>query len=119
MRLIDADALLDILADRLIKVSERYGDDPAVAGAVSGVMRLVEVQPTIEQPHWTPCNAGMPKINKVVLVTCKTKNNRRFMDRAKWTGDIWTRATDEMYKVRSAKVEFLAWMPLPGLYRGE
>ena len=71
----------------------------------------------LEQPHWIPCSEGMPKINKVVLVTCKTKNDRRFMDRAKWTGDRWTRATDEMYKVRSAKVEFLAWMPLPGLYK--
>ena len=48
MRVIDADALMDILADRLIKVSERYGVNSGVAGAVSGAMRLVEVQPTIE-----------------------------------------------------------------------
>ena len=46
-RLIDGDALTDIFADRLVKVSERYGIDSAVAGAVSGAMKLLYVQPTV------------------------------------------------------------------------
>ena len=46
-RLIDADALMDIFADRLAKVSVRYGVDSAVAGAVSGAMKLLDVQPTV------------------------------------------------------------------------
>ena len=48
MRAIDADELIGILVDRLIKVSGRYGADSAVAGAVSGAMRLVDVQPTVK-----------------------------------------------------------------------
>ena len=46
-RLIDADALMNIFADRLMKVSERYGINSAVAGAVSGAMKLLDVQPTV------------------------------------------------------------------------
>lgn len=46
-RLIDADALMDIFADRLVKVSVRYGVDSAVAGAVSGAMTLLDVQPKV------------------------------------------------------------------------
>ena len=46
-RLIDADALMDIFADRLVKISERYGTHSAVAGAVSGAMKLLDIQPTV------------------------------------------------------------------------
>ena len=46
-RLIDADALMNIFADRLVFVSERYGIDSAVAGAVSGAMKLLDVQPPV------------------------------------------------------------------------
>ena len=46
-RLINADALMDIFADRLAKVSVRYGIDSAVAGAFSGAMKLLDVQPTV------------------------------------------------------------------------
>ena len=46
-RLIDADALMNIFADRLVKVSERYGINSEVAGAVSGAMKLLDVQPTV------------------------------------------------------------------------
>ena len=45
-RLIDADVLMDIFADRLAK-AVRYGIDSAVAGAVSGAMKLLDVQPTM------------------------------------------------------------------------
>lgn len=53
MRTIDADTLMDILADRLIKVSERYGVDSAVAGAVSGAMGLVDAKSTIKPERKT------------------------------------------------------------------
>ena len=46
-RLIDADALMNIFADRLVKVSERYGINSAVAGAVSGAMKLLDVHLTV------------------------------------------------------------------------
>lgn len=46
-RLIDADALMNIFADRIVKVSERYGIYSAVAGAASGAMKLLDAQPTV------------------------------------------------------------------------
>ena len=49
MRLIDADALMDIFADRLALLSERFGKYSAPCGAVAGAMTLIERQPTIEE----------------------------------------------------------------------
>lgn len=49
MRLIDADALMDILADRLDLLGERFGKYSAPCGAVAGAMTLIERQPTIEE----------------------------------------------------------------------
>ena len=46
-RLIDADAVMETFADRLEKVSERYGIGSAVAGAVSGAMKLLDAQQTV------------------------------------------------------------------------
>ena len=46
-KLIDAYDVIEIFADRLMKVSERYGVDSAVAGAVSGAMKLIYTQPTV------------------------------------------------------------------------
>ena len=46
-RLIDADALMNIFADCLVKISERYGINSAVAGAVAGAMKLLDLQPTV------------------------------------------------------------------------
>ena len=45
--LIDKDVLIDIFADRLAKVSVRYGIDSEVAGAVAGAMKLLDLQPTV------------------------------------------------------------------------
>lgn len=108
MRLIDADALLDILADRLIKVSERYGVDSGVAGAVAGAMRLVEVQPTIEQPHWIPCSDKLPvEGNNVLLSDDLNVTIGRliyYTDTGyKWEVDYWD-CDLEVWQ---------AWMPLP------
>ena len=46
-RLIDADALAEIYADRMCKVSERYGLDSSEAGILSGAYKLLESMPTI------------------------------------------------------------------------
>lgn len=46
-RLIDANVLMNIFADRLEKMPEWYGINSAVAGAVSGAMKLLYAQPTV------------------------------------------------------------------------
>lgn len=48
-RLIDADALMELYADRLIAVAERYSPDSSECGILSGAMKLLEIQPTIEE----------------------------------------------------------------------
>lgn len=53
-RLIDANAVMETFADRLEKVSERYGIGSAVAGAVSGAMKLLDAQPAVIEPECEP-----------------------------------------------------------------
>lgn len=45
MKLIDGDPLTNIFYDRLDLITKRYGADSAVAGAVSGAIKLVQAQP--------------------------------------------------------------------------
>lgn len=49
MRLIDGDALMDIYANRLELLGERYWPDSSECGVLSGAMKLLEAQPTIEE----------------------------------------------------------------------
>lgn len=48
MRLIDADSLKGILADRLEKICARFGVDSSGAGAMAGAMALLDAQPTVD-----------------------------------------------------------------------
>lgn len=48
-RLIDANALMELYADRLTVVAERYSPDSSECGILSGAMKLLEIQPTIEE----------------------------------------------------------------------
>lgn len=50
MRLIDADALVDIFEDRFEKVRNRYGYYSEEAGVLAGALHLIRVQPTIDIP---------------------------------------------------------------------
>ena len=47
MRLINADSLAEIFADRMEKVAERYGVDSSEAGILAGAYKLLESMPTI------------------------------------------------------------------------
>lgn len=47
-RMIDADALLELYADRLEKLVGRYGVYSSECGVLAGAMKLLEIQPTIE-----------------------------------------------------------------------
>ena len=58
-RMIDADALMELYADRLTVVAERYSPDSSECGILSGAMKLLEIQPTIEERKtgkWLPDN---------------------------------------------------------------
>ena len=47
MRLINADSLAEIFADRMELIVERYGVDSSEAGILSGAYKLLESMPTI------------------------------------------------------------------------
>lgn len=48
MRTIDADALMDIYANRMDLLVERYGIDSTACGTLSGAMKLLKMQHTIK-----------------------------------------------------------------------
>ena len=43
---------MDEYADRLLKVSERYGIDSSEAGILSGAMKLLDSQPSAEREEY-------------------------------------------------------------------
>lgn len=49
MRMIDGDALMELYADRLTAVAARYSPDSSECGILSGAMKLLEIQPIIEE----------------------------------------------------------------------
>lgn len=53
MRLIDADALMEIYMDRLSLVADRYSPDSSECGILTGAVKLLDAQQTIEPEHKT------------------------------------------------------------------
>lgn len=49
MRLIDGDVLMELYANRLELLCERYGPDSSECGVLAGAMKLLEAQPTIDE----------------------------------------------------------------------
>lgn len=49
MRAIDADVLMELYANRLELLGERYELDSSECGVLAGAMKLLEAQPTIEE----------------------------------------------------------------------
>lgn len=45
--LVDRGGLIDIYADRLTAVAERYSPDSSECGILSGAMKLLAIQPTV------------------------------------------------------------------------
>lgn len=58
MRLIDADALMEIYMDRLSLVADRYSPDSSECGILAGAMKLLDEQPTIEPE---PCEDAVSR----------------------------------------------------------
>ena len=60
-RLIDGDVLMELYANRLELLAERYGVDSSECGVLAGAMKLLEAQPTIEERKtgkWTKAYDG-------------------------------------------------------------
>ena len=130
MRLIDGDALIEILGTAIRNmqgVAKFIGaeDDPELkmeTKAYTDILNGVKGQPTIEpEPHWIPCSERLPEEDYVLISKKPTK-----ISGDKWCVAIAIRMTDP----RSGKVNWrdtgfgvipddnvLAWMPLPERYQ--
>lgn len=79
----------------------------------------------LQAQEWIPCNPDtMPESNDEVLTTYIVNGNRkkRYVETATWYDDyedgFWSSPLDE-YRVKGAKIEHIAWKPMPESYKGE
>ena len=106
MRLIDADALAEIFANRMELIAERYGIDSSEAGILSGAYKLLESMPTITtDQHWIPCSERLPDKPNIYAVTDHNGKVARYV--------FYDNESSREYWRRCAK----AWMPLPDPYK--
>ena len=131
MRLIDADALIEILGTAIRNmqgVVKFIGaeDDPELKmeiKAYTDILNGVKEQPTIEpEPQWIPCSKRLPHTNGVYNVTrtisdgfeCRNISDSCYFDGANtWHDD--TRVNHE----RRYLTDVIAWKPLPEPYQEE
>jgi len=126
MRQIDGDELEAIYKDRLRKIAQRYGPDSSEAGIMSGVLKLLKAQSTIEpEQRWTPCSEGMPKKFGEMLVTTvppagmlwarvMIAHYSDLMGISKpcfWIGEVGK------HSFKNITNRVTAWMPLPKPYK--
>lgn len=76
-------------------------------------------------PRWILCSESLPKDSKEVIVTYYIGNNskKRYVQTASCVKDAdgtayWSSVWDE-YRVSSKPETIVAWMPMPGPYKGE
>lgn len=75
-------------------------------------------------PSWTLCSDKLPPNNKEVLVTYYLGDNtkKRYVQTASCVKDAdgtayWSSVWDE-YRVSTVRETIVAWMPMPGPYKG-
>ena len=114
MRLIDADVLMDTFMDRYNTVSDRYGIDSSELGILSGAMKLLQSQPTIEPgPQWIPVSERLPEEKGRYLVCYTLCGTVRDIRTAMFYPGGWLE-----WDVDGTRgiARVVAWMPLPEAY---
>lgn len=111
MRPIDADALVSALNNGRLK--EQTGRAVPFNAGVAFALTMVEYAPTIDVPHWIPCEERLPELDEICLVTEKDGSIRHcYFDSADQV--LFATFEEGMY-VRNV----VAWMPLPEPYEEE
>ena len=133
MRLIDADALYQVLnAIRKQEVLLHGRQSNVGCCTLSTALHEISVAPTIEpKPQWIPCRDKPPEESTDVLVTRKFLGVRAedygwnpappstYVEIACLMGKVWVSDSDE-YKVAPRRhTDPIAWMPLPDPYMEE
>ena len=119
MRLIDADALQDVLYHEAFETdSDMQRWDSGCWIRYKMFENAIDNAPTIE-PKWIPVSKRLPEAeygeSDSVLATCKHKDE----DKPRWirllyfNGGNWCYPTGEAYTS-----EVIAWMPLPEPWKG-
>ena len=120
MRLIDADALIEIFEDRLEKLRTRYGNYSGESGVCAGAIHLVQEQPTIEPERWIPVTERLPDDVEIgeeypTVIFCDSDGKvyvgfyeYGIYGNKWWNNTDWNDVVDDV----------LAWMPLPEPYKG-
>ena len=104
MRLIDADALYELL-DNGFDV-----DIDELPETKAALLKMIEQQPTVQpEPQWIPCSERLPgKCTQVILRTIKENG---------WNGKEYRIVDIGTYNTNSGCI--LAWMPLPTPWKGD
>ena len=125
-RLIDADALLELYADRLEKLEERYGVHSSECGVLAGAMKLLEIQPTIEperkKGRWIPVSDRLPEEDDYKsCIECLDGAVWYFTENGAMGIGYYYKSTKEWSTTDDLKTDgkVVAWMPLPEPYREE
>ena len=116
-RMIDGDALMELYADRLTAVAERYSPDSSECGILSGAMKLLEIQPTVEERKWIPVSERLPdgSCSDLVNVSIHDDSGDTPFD---YTSCGWV-TTDGEYWIVDNEINnhVIAWMSLPQTYK--
>lgn len=115
MRLIDADLLVKTLF-------EVAGDNPAKYFYFSEAVGIIWKQPTVEAgSKWIPCSESIPEKSGHYLVQHTREYCEDEMVVAYYS--VEERKSDKNYEFECETFhdikEFIAWQPLPDIYKGE
>lgn len=120
MRLIDAEALKEIIKERRTNIEKDHGIEVGFAiGMLIACETIIDKQPTIEaKPNWIPVQDHLPKINEVVLVQDLFENIfvGKVYDPEKHNGKFGS----YFINIQDHCVQTgVAWMPKPTPYKAK
>ena len=118
MRLIDADALKEIISGNSYILSDSM-NSKSFGMFWYGIEQAIDEAPTIDAvPRWIPCEERLPEPNVAVLGYAPAFDNIFAVYYDSVCGWMtWSPVYDEPFP--SFQGEIVAWMPLPEPYVGE
>lgn len=115
MRLIDANALTEVIANNVYPVVDDFNSQDYGMFWTGGIEKAIEEAPTIEpEPKWTPCSERLPEGGEEVLGTDDKGSVRMVFMTSNFKTGVHCFVTVE----EGMLIDIVAWMPLPEPYKG-